>query len=111
MKKLDNMGMMKDMLSKPTEMGPEMGAEVDPETSGANIASGSRVTLDSGVVDMNSITPGAEIGMLIKGTVAGKTDTGVEVDISSVEVSGAKKEEPKGERPSLSIMLGGGLTK
>lgn len=103
---IDNMGMMKDMLSKPTELSTET-----PETEGADIATGSRVTLDSSVVDMNSITPGAEIGMLIKGTVAGKSDTGVEVDISSVEVSGAKKEEPKGERPSLSIMLGGGLTK
>ena len=103
---IDNMGMMKDMLSQPTE--PQ---EATPGTE-SDIAKGSRISLDPSVVpNIGSLSEGSEIGLLIKGTVAAVSETGVEVDISSVETSGAKKEETKGERPSLSIMLGGGLTK
>ena len=117
MKKLpiDNMGMMKDMLSRPTgeHQMPDGTMMADSEMGGENdIAEGSRISLDPSVVpNIGSLSEGSEIGLLIKGTVATVSETGVEVDISSVEVSGAKKEEPKGERPSLSIMLGGGLTK
>lgn len=95
---IDNLGMVKDMLSQAPE---------GEDTGGDTIDEGNRVTLDTSVIgDMNAIEPGAEIGVLIKGTVAGKSEVGVDMDISSVEVSGAKTPE-EGERPVLGTMLGG----